>query len=225
GGLIEVPARRAAGARVAAAGARRRLAPYFSAMAPDPPRSPDSAGPLDLPAIWRMAWQTQRAIYTTRHHGVEHWVRVERNGLWLATRLGEEGVAGSVDTLVVRLFAALHDCQRRDDGYDLEHGPRAADFIGGLRLPLAPERIECLVTAVRTHTAGPTESDDVTVQVCHDADRLDLGRVRIRPSPRFLNTGPAQDLARRDAVHELDRIPQPVTLPDRLRRTPRWDAR
>lgn len=189
---------------------------------------PSDAAPapasLDLPALWALAWDTQRAIYTTRHHGLDHWVRVERNGLWIASRLEEEG-AGAVDLLVVRLFAALHDCQRRDDGYDWAHGPRAADFILGLDLPLERDRLERLVTAVRTHTDGPTESCDLTIQVCHDADRLDLGRVWIRPSPDFLNTGPARDVARRDAVQQLDRHALEVTLPEWLRATPRWDRR
>ncbi|HSG49759.1 MAG TPA: hypothetical protein VLA43_18190 [Longimicrobiales bacterium] len=187
--------------------------------------SPTDPASLDLPAVWDLAWRAQRAIYTTRHHGLDHWVRVERNGLWITSRLEEEAATGAVDLLVVRLFAALHDCQRRDDGYDWAHGPRAADFILGLDLPLERDRLERLVTAVRTHTDGPTESDDLTIQVCHDADRLDLGRVWIRPSADFLNTAPARDLARRDAVQELDRHTLDVTLPEWLRATPRWDRR
>jgi uncharacterized protein len=190
------------------------------------PRRADPSSVLDLPAIWDVAWRTQQAIYTTHHHGLEHWVRVERNGLWLSERLQEDG-EDPVDVLVVRLFAALHDCQRQDDGYDLEHGPRAADFILEHHrwLPVSGDRLDRLVTAVRTHTDGPTESDDLTIQVCHDADRLDLGRVWIRPSAQFLNTEPARDLARRDAVQELDRVVVDLTLPDRLRETPRWDRR
>lgn len=172
---------------------------------------------LDLPALWDLAWQTQQANYRTFHHGIEHWVRVERNGLWLARQLP------GVDELVVRLFAALHDCQRLDDGYDRDHGPRAAQFISTLALPLRPARLRLLVEAVHTHTFGPTGSDDLTIQVCHDADRLDLGRVSIRPDARFLNTEPAQDLARRDAVTELDQVEVPVTRPELLRETPRWD--
>lgn len=178
----------------------------------------------DLAAVWDLAWRTQQATFRTRHHGLEHWVRVERNGLWLAARLDEEGEP-AVDVLVVRLFAALHDCQRRDDGFDLDHGPRAADFILANRgmVPVRGDALDRLVEAVRTHTDGPTASDDATIRLCHDADRLDLGRVWIRPSARFLNTEPARDLARRDAVEELDRHSLPVTLPDRLTPTPRWD--
>jgi uncharacterized protein len=36
---------------------------------------------------------------------------------------------------------------------------------------------------------------DVTVQTCWDADRLDLGRIGIKPEPRFLCTAAAQDPA------------------------------
>lgn len=171
---------------------------------------------ISVPHIWDTAQAAQEANFRSVHHGIEHWVRVERNVLWLADQV--EGV----DLLVARLFAALHDCQRRDDGYDREHGPRAADFIAGLELPLAAQRLETLVTAVRTHTFGPTESDDLTIQVCHDADRLDLGRVAIRPNPAFLNTAPARDLAARDAVRELDGLTLPVTKPELLTPTPHW---
>ena len=40
-------------------------------------------------------------------------------------------------------------------------------------------------------TDGGTEAD-VTVQTCWDADRLDLGRVGIRPHPRYLCTPAAR---------------------------------
>jgi uncharacterized protein len=172
--------------------------------------------PPDLPALWKLAWKTQRSHFMTHHHGIEHWVRVERNGLWLA------GQVDGVDVLVVRLFAALHDCQRRNDGWDPDHGPRAAEFLQGLDLGLEPARLDELVTAVRTHTSGPT-ADSPTIRVCHDADRLDLGRVGTKLDARFLNTPPAIDLARRDAPEELDQKVLDVTLPEYLKPTPRWD--
>lgn len=178
----------------------------------------DRIRPADLAAVWEVARSAQAARFDTRHHGVEHWTRVERNGLWLAGQLS------GVDRLVVRLFAALHDCQRRDDGHDPEHGPRAASFIADhLDLGLPGDRLEVLLHAIRTHTGGGTRTDDLTVKVCHDADRLDLGRVWIRPDPRFLHTEAARELARRDAVADLDAIALDVTRPEWLRPTPHWD--
>jgi uncharacterized protein len=41
--------------------------------------------------------------------------------------------------------------------------------------------------AIRDHEFGRTRAD-VTVMTCWDADRLDLGRVSIRPSPNYLCT-------------------------------------
>ncbi len=42
------------------------------------------------------------------------------------------------------------------------------------------------------HTMGKT-TGDVTVQTCWDADRLDLGRVGIRPHHKYLCTKAAKD--------------------------------
>ena len=42
------------------------------------------------------------------------------------------------------------------------------------------------------HSDGLME-DDLTIQTCWDADRLDLYRVRIRPDPRRLCTLEARD--------------------------------
>jgi hypothetical protein len=80
---------------------------------------------LDLLALWRLAWATQQATYRTHCHGIEHWVRGDRNALWLISELEDE-----VDELVVRLFAAFHDCQRRHDGRDGDHAPGAGALLG-----------------------------------------------------------------------------------------------
>jgi uncharacterized protein len=170
-----------------------------------------------MKAVWHSAWAAQRANFTTHCHGIDHWTRVERNGLWLASQLP------GVDTVVVRLFAAIHDCRREDDGGDRYHGPRAADYARALDLPLREGQLERLLTAVSTHTFGPTDSEDLTVRVCHDADRLDLGRVGTRPKARFLSTAPAKDLAERDAIESLDGEDQDVTCPEHFVPTPRWD--
>ena len=65
--------------------------------------------------------------------------------------------------------------------------------------------------------------DEVTIQVCHDADRLDIGRVGIRPDPQYFYTAPAKDLAGRDACETLDDVQVELTCPERFAPTPRWD--
>jgi uncharacterized protein len=121
-------------------------------------------------------------------HGIRHWTRVLENGVRLAERTG-------ADVELVTLFAWLHDSRRRDDGYDPGHGGRAADWITGLRgrwIHLDDERFELLARACRYHSDGLMEGD-VTLRTCWDADRLDLGRVGIRPDPRYLCTEAARD--------------------------------
>lgn len=122
-------------------------------------------------------------------HGWTHWVRVYENGMRLAQLNG-------ANQTVVRLFAFTHDMARQSDGSDYEHGPRAADRIHselqGKFIHLDPAELELLTQAVRLHTRGLVEAD-ITVQTCWDADRLDLGRVGIIPTPPRLCTAAARD--------------------------------
>ena len=123
-------------------------------------------------------------------HGQAHWARVRENGLRLTGQTG-------ADLEIVEFFAFLHDAKRQDDGWDREHGRRAADFVRSLPgslLTLPAEKLECLVYACAHHSDGLIEAD-VTVQTCWDADRLDLGRIGVRPDPRHLCTEAAQDPA------------------------------
>ena len=121
-------------------------------------------------------------------HGIAHWERVRTNGLRLAEQTG-------ADPEVVELFALLHDSKRLNDGRDPKHGARAAEFAASFRdslLTLPQEEFELLQFACEYHTDGLTEAD-ITVQTCWDADRLDLGRVGIRPDPRYLCTPAARE--------------------------------
>jgi uncharacterized protein len=123
-------------------------------------------------------------------HGEAHWDRVCENGLFLAERTG-------ADVDVVELFAYLHDAKRLNDGWDKEHGLRAAQYVrrlGGALLMLSDRQLDLLAHACAHHSEGLTEAD-VTVQTCWDADRLDLGRIDIKPEPRFLCTPAARDPA------------------------------
>ncbi len=120
-------------------------------------------------------------------HGWSHWMRVRENGLRLAPLTG-------ATPKLVELFAFLHDVCRQNDGWDLEHGKRAAEFIGALQadcLALPPLEIELLRYACANHSAGLIEAD-ITVQTCWDADRLDLGRIGVRPDARWLCTPAAK---------------------------------
>jgi len=119
-------------------------------------------------------------------HGPHHWEKVERNAIALAKK------TKGADELVCRLFAITHDCQRENEMDDPRHGYRAAEFIlknreNWMLKELKGDRLEKLLHACRLHNDGQV-SDDPTVGVCWDADRLDLSRVGIVPDPKFLST-------------------------------------
>jgi uncharacterized protein len=121
-------------------------------------------------------------------HGITHWQRVKENSLRLAG-LTQANLA------VVELFAYLHDARRLSEGLDRQHGKRAAKYVTSLRgstIDLPAGDFDRLVYACRYHSDGLTEAD-ITVQTCWDADRLDLGRVGVRPAAEYLCTDAAKD--------------------------------
>ena len=134
--------------------------------------------------------QSQYTLNPAGIHGLAHWQRVCENGLRLVAETG-------ADAEIVELFAFLHDACRQSDGRDLEHGPRAAGLVRSLQgalLHLGNADLDLLAYACEHHTRGWTEAD-LTVQVCWDADRLDLGRIGIWPDPARLCTPAARDPA------------------------------
>jgi uncharacterized protein len=145
----------------------------------------------DFDGLWELVTRQFHAPgYSV--HGPDHWQRVERNGLLLATRTG-------ADVAVVRLFALFHDSRRENDGWDPGHGARGATFAASLRgsaYNLDDERFELLRHACERHTDGKFH-DNPTIATCWDADRLDLGRVGIIPDPAYLST----DFGREIATH------------------------
>ena len=97
--------------------------------------------------------------------------------------------ARGADLLVVELFAFLHDSQRRDEWKDTGHGARGAEYARALQgrfFDLRPAQVDRLASAIRHHSGGEV-STNATIQTCWDADRLDLGRVRIKPSDEYLS--------------------------------------
>jgi uncharacterized protein len=126
-------------------------------------------------------------------HGAPHWARVRRNGLALAATTG-------ANIKVVEYFAFIHDVCRENDGYDPHHGSRAAKLarrIAGKLIHLREHELDLLTTACQGHSDGYIE-EDITVQTCWDADRLDLPRVGVDPDPARLCTGAARKLLSHD---------------------------
>ena len=144
------------------------------------------------------------ALDWTGVHGVAHWARVRINGLDIARRN-----AARQDVIV--LFSFLHDSCRENEGKDPDHGLRAAHFATALRghvYEIDDAGFVLLRKACATHSDGLLE-EDVTVQTCWDADRLDLWRVGIEPHPPRLATeaaraAPVFDEARRRSLAWCD---------------------
>lgn len=118
-------------------------------------------------------------------HGISHWERVEKIGLYLAKET-------KADTEVVKLFALLHDSKRENEDKYPEHGLRAAKFAQELyeqeKLSISKHQLRLLITACRKHSNPHAKSSSITVQTCWDSDRLDLWRLGITPDAKFLYT-------------------------------------
>jgi len=131
----------------------------------------------------------------TSVHGAQHWRNVESNGMQFCKRTG-------ADLTVVRCFALLHDCCRKDDGADPKHGVRSADRLSEFAKQLAVlkgldrDQMRLLDYAIRHHVAGKV-SDDPTIGTCWDADRLELDRVGIVADERYMSTAMGKLNARR----------------------------
>lgn len=124
-------------------------------------------------------------------HGDHHW----RCVAWAGLRLSES-VTGA-DREVVFLFGLFHDSQRLDDGHDADHGRRAAKLVErlhGEHFRLEAKRLARLIDACAGHVDG-RRSDDPTIGVCWDADRLNLWRIGVEPNAKYLSTPAAREPA------------------------------
>ena len=121
-------------------------------------------------------------------HGISHWARVLENGEKLAE-------LNNANLYVVQLFAVFHDAKRINDGRDPDHGRRGAEFaysLNGRLFKLSNKDFELLYIACSYHADGLVDGD-ITVQTCWDSDRLDLGRIGIKPELRYLCTDAAKN--------------------------------
>ena len=144
---------------------------------------------VDFDLLWKIVTAQYHAPEYS-FHGPDHWRRVERNALLLATRTG-------ADITVVRLFALFHDSRRENDDWDEGHGARGAEYASSLRgvhYELTDDRFNLLHYACVWHTDGE-HHDEPTIATCWDADRLDLNRVGIIPEPEFMSTDFGREIA------------------------------
>lgn len=119
-------------------------------------------------------------------HGIPHWARVMENGRHLCDLNG-------ANRKIVDLFALFHDSKRENEYEDMFHGERGAEYANEMQhlLKLSDTELDLLMTACADHSKGFTEAD-ITIQTCWDADRLDLGRILIRPNLKKLCTDAAK---------------------------------
>src|SRR4051812_28593451 len=144
-------------------------APQRMAMSPIP-------GIPDFPALLAAV----RAAATNLGsciHGERHWRAVAWIGLHLAR------ATPGADPVLALLFGLFHDARRADDGRDPEHGLRGAELVLELRahyLDLTARQLALLVAACVLHSEGQI-TEQPTIGVCWDADRLQLSRLDIEP--------------------------------------------
>lgn len=134
----------------------------------------------------------------SRIHGPAHWAGVAAAGLTLLDSTPD------ADPLVVLLFALFHDSMRRSDGHDPEHGERGAQLARRMRdageFELEEARLLKLEEACTYHDKGGV-SEEPTIGVCWDADRLNLGRVGRKPDPALLSTSASGRITQRAAFY------------------------
>lgn len=114
-----------------------------------------------------------------RVHGVEHWDRVAIFGQLLY----QDGA----DMDVIRSFAYLHDSERQSNAVDVDHGIRASKLIDTIRDTLlgylSDMQIEKLKQACELHSVAH-KTGDITIDICFDADRIDLFRYGVFVMPK-----------------------------------------
>ena len=111
-------------------------------------------------------------------HGPAHMMRVFILQELICDQLEREGI--TVDREATRWATSVHDIGRVDDGLDLEHGRRSAEWMNA-NIPngLSPETIDIATYIVHWHVPSDDQAPVMTTElkVMKDADGLD--RVRL----------------------------------------------
>lgn len=124
-------------------------------------------------------------LFDSPIHGLKHWEKVKEIGHYIADKNG-------ADKKIVEAFAYLHDVGRNGESAEPGHGKKSAEIVSkhfpAGTLGLDDGQYEKLIVAISQHDEKYAKSDDITIQTCWDADRLDLPRVYILPDRNLLYT-------------------------------------
>lgn len=138
--------------------------------------------------------QTSWLAHESELHGVDHMARVFILQELICDSLKARGT--EVNREVTRWAAITHDVGRVDDGIDLKHGERSAQWIRkNLHNRLSPEILDQVTYAVHWHVPTDSEAPVMTAElkVLKDADALD--RVRLGDlDVNYLRTSVSKEL-------------------------------
>lgn len=137
-------------------------------------------------------------------HGIGHLSRVFILQELICNKLEEQGVV--VNREATRWAAMAHDVGRVDDGMDLDHGQRSAEWIrDNLNDRMSPELMDTVTYIVHWHVPHDSEAPVMTTElkVLKDADGLD--RVRLGDlDAAYLRTDAAKELV--ETARELEKL-------------------
>ncbi len=127
-------------------------------------------------------------------HGPAHMMRVFILQELICDQLESQGI--TVNRAATRWATSVHDIGRIDDGLDLEHGRRSAEWMNA-NIPsgLSPETIDIATYIVHWHVPSDDQAPVMTTElkVMKDADGLD--RVRLGDlNQSYLRTDAARGL-------------------------------
>ena len=119
-----------------------------------------------LPELKQHSYQSPKG-----YHGLEtHTYQVVFRAIDYAFQLHQ-------DPMPVLFAAALHDCARIDDRYDVEHGlkalPLVRQILNRFREVISPSKDEAILRAIAQHTTGHQPVDYISACLW-DADRTRL---------------------------------------------------
>jgi len=156
---------------------------------------------IDFEKLWQYVINDPD-LRNSHIHGPDHWARVERNGIYIGEQVG-------ADLTVIKLFALFHDSKRQNDSIDPGHGKRGAEYAKSLRnklFEISDDQFDCFYNACRLHTRQ-IHTKDITMGTCWDSDRLDLDRIGMIPSSKFLNTEIAKNTVNSNGWKKLEEFP------------------